>query len=248
MRFEPSRFVAAVTALSFIAGCSPHIVPPPAAPAKIVPVVADDRGPPARGNGRVILDAEGEHARVVEVVGTAMGSVSGGRRSFDLDAVIVRSVCVTPCVTDLSYGTHELVFSSEIDPEKGSTVNVEVGGGTSVLRESMGYTHIHSGLLVGGGSLVTLGVLGVFTGTVLAAVGASHQDTGFNSDGTKRDSGMGTGPGFTVLGISATAVVAGIVLLVLGAQPETQQGSATQWRLPEPPTPPHLSPQPDVEP
>jgi hypothetical protein len=206
-------------------------MPAPAAPEKVVPTIMNEPGPAAEGTGRVVLDAQGERARVIEITGTASGVITNGYASAQVMSVATRPVCVTPCIADLSYGTHELVFTSQNDDEKGSNATVDVGAKPSIFRHTMGGRVTHPAAKIGGATAVTLGGIGALTGLSLFAAGALS-DSATPADPTSTtatNSGDGVkSTGLMILGVSGAVLVAGVVLLILGRD-EVQPGSSTQW-------------------
>ena len=241
------RTAACLTLASFSFACARQM-PPPAAPEKVVPVLDVEPAPPVDGSGRVVLDAQGERARVVEIVGTSSATVIGGYGyGYGAAATVVsidtRPVCVTPCVANLPYGSHELVFASQLDANRRSHATVDVGRSTSVFRHAMGGKTTHRGARVTGIVSLVLGGVGGLTGLGLYAAGAARADTTTSiactrCDGTEpsRSAPMDTGDGFrsagvVAFGISGALLVAGTVLLILGRD-EVQPGSSTQWVMP----------------
>lgn len=128
------------------AGCHAQALPPPPSPARVMPAVDVPPDAPEPGTGRVVLEADGEKADVL-----------------DANA---RVLCTTPCVLDLTYGTHPLVFVSTSDRSRASDVDVEVGDEAKVVRHRMGERHE-------GGALRSLGFAVLVLGAVTAVAGAS---------------------------------------------------------------------------
>lgn len=103
---------------------------------------------PAPGSGRVVLEAAGgEKARVVEVSGEA---TAYGYR-YTTTIVETRPVCRTPCVVDLTYGSHQLVFQSMNDEARTSDVEVDVGAHPKAVLHAIGERRQNTGAAIGGG-------------------------------------------------------------------------------------------------
>jgi hypothetical protein len=209
-------------------GCGVQQLPAAAAPAKVIPADLDvPVEPPAAGTGRVILETNGEPAKVVEITGTA--TATNGRYSATI--VGVRPLCTTPCIVDLPYGSHPLVLHSISDATHQSETELEVGARAKVFRHALGERKDGGALRTVGSSLLTLGVLAAATGAVLWAAGAS------NTNGSDL---AGKGQLLTALGAGGIAL--SIPLLIVG-RPTERAGSTTQWNLPGSAAPPPLGPQ-----
>lgn len=171
------------------AGCYARELPPPPAPARATPAVDVPERAPARGSGRVVLEADGETADVL-----------------DENAHVV---CTTPCVIDLAYGTHPLVFVSTNDRTRTSDVDIEVGEDAKVVRHRMGERH-------DGGALRSLGFAVLVLGAVTAVAGASAWATDA-SEHAPLVTGLGAG-------------LAGLALPVLYFdRPSERPGSTTEF-------------------
>ncbi|MBX3189013.1 MAG: hypothetical protein KF819_18475 [Labilithrix sp.] len=198
------------------AGCSPEVLPPPRAPARHLPAEIDvpaDAPPP--GSGRVILDANGERAQVVEAL-------------RDGDDDVVRPVCLsTPCVVDLPYGPHPLVFRSVTDESRQSETEIEVGPRMKVLRHNLGERSDGGALNTLGVSLLVLGTLAATTGGILWLAGASDRSASLE------------GPGRIVTGIGVGTMLLSLPLLIAG-RPSERPGATTEWTLTGEPLPPGL--------
>jgi hypothetical protein len=153
-------------------------------PAVVVPADA-----PAPGSGRVVLEADGEKADVL-----------------DEEA---RVLCTTPCVLDLPYGTHPLVFVSTTDRSRTSDLDVDVGDAAKVVRHRMGERH-------DGGALRSLG----FAVLVLGAVTAIGGTAAWATDTTEH------APLITGLGAGLAALSLPILFF---DRPSERPGSTTEW-------------------
>jgi hypothetical protein len=188
-------------------GCGVRTLPPPDAPTRQVPPdldVPDD--PPKIGTSRVILDADGERARVLEI---------------GEDPAAARPLCTTPCVLDLPYGTHPLVLQSVTDAERRSRAQLEVGPHAKVFRHALGERRDGGATRTLGTSLLAIGLLAATTGAVFWGGGALAR----SMDGTPN--GL-EGTGQLVTGLGAGAVLLSIPLLVAG-RPVERPGATTEW-------------------
>src|SRR5688572_26236847 len=103
----------------FLTACAAERLPPPQPPApRLAAPVAFPEAPPAPGTGRVVLDADGDHAKVIEVSESSATTVCPS----------------TPCVVDLPYGSHPLVFHSTTDESRASDVDLDVGPKAKAVR------------------------------------------------------------------------------------------------------------------
>lgn len=217
MRQSSKVAVGSIVTLAFLAGCGPQRLPPPQAPAREVPAnvdVPDD--PPAPGTGRVLLDADGEKAKVLEVTGSATAAAGG----YTATIVGVKPLCTTPCVVDLPYGSHPLVFHSTTDEARASEVDLDVGPKPKVVRHAMGERRSGGAMQSIGSSLLVLGVLAAGTGAILWAVGSANPQGG----------SLGS-TGQLVTGIGAAGIAISIPLLILG-RPTERPGATTEWTVP----------------
>lgn len=123
------------------AGCHPWEAPPPPAPARAMPSAG-----PEPGSGRVILETDGEKADVLDEQ--------------------ARLLCTTPCVLDLAYGPHPLLFVSATNRARTSDVDIDVGPEPKIVRHRIGERYE-------GGTLRSLGFAVLVLGAVTAASGAS---------------------------------------------------------------------------
>lgn len=215
-------FAFGLVAMHLVA-CGEVKLPPPAAPERKLtetPEVPTDATP--EGAGRVVLEANGEKARVVEVSGATVQSYG-----YSFNLVAQRPVCAsTPCVVDLARGPHRLVFVSQADGDRGSAAEIDVSGRPKVIRHAMGERIEHGGLKTGSNTALTLGVLGALTGGSVLAFGAIR-----SSSTTEPNAGSGAvGVGGAVLGISAGVIALGVTLGILG-RTEVRPGTTTEWTL-----------------
>lgn len=137
-RRSMSRAVMLVVGVALgSAGCfSVERLPPPAAPARVVPPI-DRGGPPAPGLGRVILDVEGDQATVLRVSGGSVGA-SGAGAVFSGSLEVTRPLCVTPCQVDLAPGPHGLRFVSRTDDDQRGDAFINIDQATTVYRYKLG--------------------------------------------------------------------------------------------------------------
>jgi len=211
-------------------GCGVQRLPPPNPPAKVIPTDLDvPTEPPAAGTGRVILDTNGEPAKVSEITGAA--TASNGR--YTATIVGVRPLCTTPCIVDLPYGSHPLVMRSISDETHQSETDLDVGARAKVFRHSLGERKDGGPLHAVGSSLFAVGLITAATGAILWAVGAAST------------SGSGlAGTGQLITGLGAGGIVLSIPFLAVG-RPTERAGSTTQWTLPGAgPPPPRGAPAP----
>lgn len=207
-------------------GCT-RILPPPAAPERVLPAMRTDVPDPAAGEGRVALDVVEGPARVDEVLARSSASSSGVAVSSG-GAVVVgsgyaegtstRHVCTTPCLVNLPFGTHELSFT--LENGRTDTASVMVGTRPSAHRrtlaladEPLGRPEAVAGfaLTVAGGSFA---VLGFGLGPLF-----------FLSDSD------GAGIGFLVGGAVGLVLFAiGIPLMALNPA-DQREGASVEWYL-----------------
>lgn len=214
-----------------LAACGVRELPPPAAPSKDLPTDVDmptDESP--SGMGRVVLDANGQKADVVEITGASTAYAGNVRATV----VASRPVCTTPCVVDLTYGSHPLLFQSVTDDERASIAHVDVGPRVQVVRHEIGERHPPSAIGVGGVLLTTLGMVTAVTGGALWGGGAIAS----SADG-RTSSLESTGQTVALVGLGA--MVVGIPMLILG-RPSERPGATTQWTLPSGGAPPTQAP------
>jgi len=211
-----ARFIFSI-ALAAVAGCDVAQLPPPEAPRRQVPADVDvPLEPPSPGTGRVIIETNGERAKVVEITGQATAWTGGASANI----VGVRPLCTTPCVIDLPYGLHPLVLRSLDDDTRQSEAELEVGARAKVFRHTLGERSDGGGLRTAGASLLTLGLIAATTGAILWVAGSS------SAEGSQV-----TATGQIVTGIGAGSVVLSIPFLLAG-RPTERPGATTQWTLP----------------
>ena len=199
------------------AGCGVEQLPAASPPARVLPANLDlPEDPPAPGTGRVILDTNGEPAKVVEITGAA--SASNG--TYSATIVGIRPVCTTPCVVDLPYGSHPLVLHSISDESRQSETELDVGARAKVFRHTLGERKDGGGLHTAGASLLTLGIIAATTGAILWVAGASS-----SSGGDLASKGQ------LVTGLGSAGILLSIPFLIAG-RPTERPGSTTQWNLP----------------
>ncbi|MBX3204214.1 MAG: hypothetical protein KF764_04045 [Labilithrix sp.] len=223
--------LAAVLALA--SGCGPERLPPPSAPAREVPADLDlPTEPPPAGAGRVVIDANGERAKVIEITGSATAAAGNYRATI----IGLRPICTTPCVVDLPYGTHPLVLRSTTDPTRTSEVELDVGAKPKIVRHTLGERKDGGAAHTIGSSALVLGVVAALTGGLLWGLGELASKPGQPS------SLVGTGQ--VITGIGAAGIVLSIPLLVVG-RPTERPGATTEWSMPlgdEPHKAPSIAP------
>lgn len=192
-----------------------HEIPPPPAPERKLPAIEDPPDdPPEAGSTHVILDAEDGPADVRVVVGTVQGVGSVNGRVASWHAVTTRRLCRTPCGTTLPRGDHTLVFASPTDETRVSTAETTVGSRPLAVRHAVGRVESHPGLLIGGLTLLPLGLTTLAVGGVAAGtVGDEHQSLAYGA-----------------LGVGALFTVIGVAMLCFG-RTDVQPGTTTQWTL-----------------
>lgn len=233
------RLVALVAIASLapqLAGCGDLALPPPVAPTKVMPEVTDvPTEPVPQGGGRVLLDANGEKARVLDVSGATFSG-----QGYAVSMVASRPLCAsTPCVVDLARGPHRLVFVSPTDPNRGSSVEIDVGSRPKVVRHAMGERIEHGALRTAGTMTMSIGGLGVLTGGSILLTGLLLSGVDTTSRSTDTSASI-VSAGGAVLGIGAGVLALGVTLGIL-SRTEVRPGSTTEWltegearTLPEP--------------
>jgi len=122
-------------AIGLATGCAVQQLPAVSPPARVVPADLElPAEPPAAGLGRVILETNGEPAKVMEITGIT--TAADGEDTTTL--VGVRPLCTTPCVVDLTYGSHPLVMHSLADETHQSEIDLDVGARAKVFRHTLG--------------------------------------------------------------------------------------------------------------
>jgi hypothetical protein len=204
-----------------------------------MPDVRSDLGSVAPGKERVILDAEGDQARVSEVTSHSQTVTPRGNV---LESEHDRPLCITPCAVDLGLGLHELSFQSTTHPRRGSDVEVQVQGDPLVVNHTMADLETPSPVAKGIGiGLVALGGTALIAGIPITMGGAFERSTG-GSQQVMIVNGMQVvnqtpGPkglenaGFATLGIGAAVLLVGAVTAYLGRDTYTP-GATTEWALP----------------
>lgn len=198
-------------------GCLPITLPQAPAPTdKSIPDLPMPPDLPEPPNGRIVVDVQGEPAKVSKVVEVPYGAWTqngepspygkyrGGFMKKD------EPLCVTPCVLDMPQGAVELSFQSLKDPDRYSTADVVVSSQPTVIRHALGRNEpvnwkYFSGFLMSifGGMLFTTG--GALTGVGLAT-NASNRDA-------ELQHAPGQQPASPTSMITAGLVVAGVGLL-----------------------------------
>lgn len=212
------RIVAAFLVLSLTTtACGVEHLPPPAAPSRELPKDLEvPTEAPAPGHGRVILDTAGQRAKAVEITGAAT-AMSGG---YAATIVGVRPLCTTPCVVDLAYGSHSVMFRAEGDPEHQSEAEVAVGTRPKVVRHALGERKTGGAAASVGAALLLTGLSVALTGAILWGVGGASK-TGSSLEGT----------GQVLTGLGAAGFVLSIPFLIAG-RPTERPGATTEWSLP----------------
>jgi hypothetical protein len=220
-----SRLVASIVLLAFsTAACGPEIVPPPAVPQKVVPQVAGEPGPPAQGEGRLVVDSASGPAQVEVIVNRSTSYASVGGYVGAIGMVTSSHLCVsTPCAVNLPYGQYELFFQSKSDEDRFSSDTATVGQKPSIFRHELGSRDQSTTALAIGSTSITLGSLGLLTGGSLLIAGLATE--GGNDAKTSTDF---KSIGAVTVGISAAVLALGIGLLIAG-RPKVQAGSSVQW-------------------
>lgn len=180
----------------------------------------EERTTPAEpGTTRVVIDANGERAVVKDVVETFSTTASVEGYSASGHGEKLRPVCLTPCVADLTPGTHVLRFASETSDHP-SEITVQSGDKGKVIRHAMGRTEEGSGGHVGAIVLATLGI-------TAAVVGGSFLGASYISDSAEENFRT---PGTVTTAAGLGAVLVSIPLLLL-TRPVRQPGATTEMPL-----------------
>jgi hypothetical protein len=175
--------------------------------------------PPPNGAGRVVIDANGDRAKVVEITGSATAAAGNYRATI----IGLRPLCTTPCVVDLPYGSHPLVLRSTTDETRVSELDLDVGPKPKVVRHTLGEKKDGGAARTIGSTVLVLGATAALTGALLWGVGELASREG-------QQSGL-VGPGQIVTGIGAAGIVLSIPLLVVG-RPSERPGATTEWTVP----------------
>lgn len=142
-------------AVSLLAACTIEL-PPPQVPEQIVPRPDVVLGPPAPGEGDVVIDTVGGAADVVDVAGFGSSEIS-------------RTVCSTPCEVHLSQGLHDLHFVDQVTHEWRGDGRITVGAVPSAYRYALGHEDYSGpGLAIGAIVFVTA-ASGAITGALVGS-------------------------------------------------------------------------------
>jgi hypothetical protein len=169
----------------------------------------DARAAPADDQTRLLLDANGEPAKVSEVTAwsstmavTPEGSPVGNALGY---SDLQRPICLTPCLADFSPGLHRLIFVSD-EGKRSGAADVQVGNQAKVLRIALGRNEPTKSSQVGALALTVIGASTLLVGGMLAATADSF-DASDQADAQQR--------GFTLLGLGAATMLVGIPWLLL---------------------------------
>jgi hypothetical protein len=126
-----------------LAACARELPPPARPTTDAVPHPAVALGPPAEGDGSVLIDTVGGQADVYDIT--------------DLPGKIV---CTTPCDVHLHQGLHSLQFTSVQAPNdwRGEG-RITVGAVQTAYRYALGARHASLGALAAGVTAATFGVI-----------------------------------------------------------------------------------------
>jgi hypothetical protein len=233
---QRSVVALALTALlaSSAVGCGVEQLPAARPPSRTLPAEVEmPPEPPPPGRGRVILDTDGEPASVVEITGGAVPSTG----ALTADVIGIRPLCTTPCVVDLTYGSHPIVLRSMSDETHQSETELDVGARAKVFRHTLGERTDGGGLRMVGASMLTLGILAVAAGAVLWTAGSTS---------SRGSPSLATNGEVLTMG-GAGGVLLSIPFLVMG-RPTERPGSTTQWSLPGTASPARAQPWPPQAP
>lgn len=225
-------------------GCMLQLPPPPLPP-RIEPAMDDaPRAPPEGSNGRVVLHAEGESAKVSRVTetfvtpgGMRQTSEGMGMQAGAVGAGATRSqelLCITPCTVDLRQGAHTFVFTAQDDPLRSSTTDVVLTSKTAVVRHAIGHEPTYTTPYLGGAALVLAGTGFTLMGGLATTVGAlGLANPTIDKDGESNKGGATTflAIGLVLLGVGLASGTAGL-LLMFKHRPVEQAGATTQWVRP----------------
>ncbi len=218
-----SNWASAVLIVVGASACGVRELPPVAAPLQQQPIVQDaPTTAPLPTNSRVIFDANGETAKVLEVTGEMRGFAYAGRRSAAINAIMTKTICgETPCIADMPKGDHEIVFVRQRD-DRQEIADVKLGDPDKVVRHAFGSLDVSPAFVVGVAG-TTLGALSMAFSWLpfVFAGGGRSQDS--------HDTLISVGDGMLIGG--AIAFVGGIVLSAL-TRPEHHPGATTEWDLP----------------
>lgn len=195
----------ALFATACLASACAYQLPPRLAPTESVPRVPVEPGPEPANHGRVTLDAEGGPVDVVEIVSATTAEAHAGTTVGYAAGETTKPICRTPCVVDLSYGSHRMRFGD--DPR---AYDVKVGARPSVVRVALGHHH-------DGGWVQSLAIVPTIVGCTFAGVGGV---THFREPDDK------TALSF-LIGGGITCVVGTII--VLATNGTSREGALKQW-------------------
>lgn len=231
-----SSFVVLVFLSSSLAGCGLGIAreAPPPAPPQIEPRPPDlPTEPPGPGQARVVLDAEGEPAKVSRVVAT-MNYEAPRKARLDATTSLApmraeEPLCVTPCAVDLRHGSHTFVFTSMRDPLRSSTSEVVLPSNAKAtfVRHAIGKEGHLNGAYVGGAMMLLMGAGLTLFGAAVTSIGAFGKPT-LQDDGTMSDPQALLLPGSIVFGSGMLITIGGAVLMS-NNRPVQQPGTTTSW-------------------
>lgn len=213
------RIALALACLACTGCISARVVPPPAAPAGIVPShLRSVAGPRGKDQGTLVLDVPRgalsgpDHAASrarVEIVQVVAGEE------------VLTPVCETPCSVNVPTGKWTLRFTSLADEHLTSTADVEVKPWRTLVRHQLGYEQKlgpasgFGGLLLGG-----VGLVGTLVGTATIA-----------GNGARTANSDKTALGAALLSIGVVVFATGWLILHLG-RGERQPGATTIVTLP----------------
>jgi hypothetical protein len=218
MRSFSFAFLALVAPLA--AGCGVREIDPPQAPAAVFPPNVEVRhAPTAPGTTRLVLDANGERASIVDVVSsTSASAYVNGHMGFASASTTV-PVCIAPCMADLTPGLHRLAFSSLDDPTEHDEIQVQVGETSKIVRRAMGKYESNFWPHFLAGSVAYAGVTSALVGGIMYSLDASA------ADGDKKYAGTDK---YLLIG-GAVALVASIPVMIL-TRDVHQRGATTELR------------------
>lgn len=225
--------LALVASVSVIAACGYRELPPPAAPTPIVPDVPElPATPPADGTGRLLIDSDGEPAKVARVTerieppaGVPVVVAKGASTPYGVKSELL---CMTPCAADLRTGATTLVFTSLRDPARKSTVDVAVPRGTTVVRHRIGTETPWAPGYFGGALFTLLGGGLTLMGGVALGVGLTASPT-VDREGRTHDPKEIAVAGAVIGTVGLAALIGGIALMTSN-RPVKQEGATTTFR------------------
>lgn len=204
-------------AVVLLAGCATRTLPPPPLPSKEV-VVPMPQEPPRPGTGRVLLDVVSEVATVEYVRERTDGyAYVNGTLVIAHNSARTESLCRTPCVLDLPYGSHEVKLTGPGEEWTESDF-VVAAPRPSVFRYAPGRSRPRTVAQV-------LGATGIGIGAPLTIIGgivmAGQKDSATSA---QRNGAL------AVTAASAGLLAAGVAMLMLFPV-EYQPASSLQWEL-----------------